>query len=129
MSYSGPCYWFEGSIMANLFLAYKCEFFEVTEAFHAELVRTFPYMDIYEQYDRMALWLLANPRNRKTPRGMPRFIAGWLARIPKPKIEEARRELAAGSGPRSELEMIVCPACRVTIPKLGRRYHKCEGIG
>ena len=41
----------------------------------------------------MAAWLDSHPRNRKTPRGIKRFITGWLERsqnsMPAPRPPQA----------------------------------------
>jgi hypothetical protein len=35
---------------------------------------------LLQQFNSMLAWLEANPERRKTARGLPRFIAGWLTR-------------------------------------------------
>lgn len=48
-----------------------------------ELVQAFmvAYGDgIYVEFNKAALWLIANPRKRKTERGMPRFLNAWMAK-------------------------------------------------
>lgn len=46
----------------------------------AEYRDTFPGIDIDRELRKARLWLMDNPGKRKTPRGMPRFITGWLGR-------------------------------------------------
>lgn len=40
----------------------------------------YPAVDVIQQLRAMRGWLLANPKNRKTQLGMPRFINNWLAK-------------------------------------------------
>lgn len=73
--------------LSNLFPAYSSEFIQVSEVFHRELAETYPHIDLFEEYGRMNIWLRANPRRRKTQRGIPRFIVNWLMKVPKPSGE------------------------------------------
>lgn len=52
----------------------------------------FPGVSVDQQLRAMQAWLEANPTRRKTPRGMERFIVGWLSR-------EQNRAPAPSSGP------------------------------
>lgn len=59
----------------------------------------FPSLDVEAQC-RMALaWIQANPGKRKTARGMPRFIVGWLLK--------AERDRTAGSTPQPAMTLPV----------------------
>lgn len=40
----------------------------------------YPNVDIMQELRKMKGWCIASPRNRKTKRGVLRFITGWLAR-------------------------------------------------
>ncbi|WP_368270891.1 hypothetical protein [Enterocloster lavalensis] len=40
----------------------------------------YPAIDVEQELKNMLGWLDSNPANRKTPRGIKRFINGWLAR-------------------------------------------------
>ena len=40
----------------------------------------FPAVNVQAELAKMASWLDANPKNRKTPAGIKRFINSWLAR-------------------------------------------------
>ena len=44
------------------------------------LKELFPALDVEQEFRSMAAWLDSHPRNRKTPRGIKRFITGWLER-------------------------------------------------
>ena len=40
----------------------------------------YPAVDVQSELAKMTSWLDANPKNRKTPAGIKRFINSWLAR-------------------------------------------------
>ncbi len=42
--------------------------------------QTYPAVDVQQQLAEMRAWSQANTVNRKTPRGINKFIVGWLAR-------------------------------------------------
>ena len=44
-----------------------------------EWKKAFPAVDIKYQLERMVVWSNANPKRRKTRRGIERFIGNWLA--------------------------------------------------
>lgn len=52
----------------------------VSEADVAEWHDAYPGVDVRQQLRSMRQWLLANPANRKTPRGMRKFVVAWLGR-------------------------------------------------
>lgn len=54
--------------------------FAVTEDYAKELQELYPAADVRQELRKMRGWLDSNPKNRKTPRGIKRFITGWLAR-------------------------------------------------
>lgn len=45
-----------------------------------ELVKLYPAVDVPGQLLAMRGWLLGNPKNRKTPSGVMRFVHAWLAK-------------------------------------------------
>ncbi len=51
-------------------------FAEEVEAWH----EAFPAVDVENELKRMRVWLTANPRKRKTKRGINAFIVSWLTR-------------------------------------------------
>jgi hypothetical protein len=78
----------------------------------AEWSRAYPSVDLAQEFRHMRQWLLADPSRRKTPRGVRKFVVGWLGRAqdkPRPrqqfgspsgltrKGEEMRKALDAGS--------------------------------
>ena len=40
----------------------------------------YPAVDVMQELHKMIAWLDANPKNRKTAKGIKRFIIGWLGR-------------------------------------------------
>ena len=54
--------------------------FAVTQTMVAEWERSFPAVDVLAALRRMRAWCLANPRNRKTARGVESFIVRWLSK-------------------------------------------------
>ena len=66
-----------------------------TEALFAEYVRLYPNVDVKQQFNEMRGWCLSNPAKRKTPRGIKRFVTGWLSK--EQDRGGARRQYAAGS--------------------------------
>ena len=48
-------------------------------------------LNVPSELAKALAWLEANPRQRKTPRGMPRFLVAWLNRAtpPLPPLEQA----------------------------------------
>lgn len=52
----------------------------ITESDVAEWRAAFPAVDVPQQLRAMRQWLLANERNRKTVRGMRKFVVSWLSR-------------------------------------------------
>lgn len=54
--------------------------FLVTKRYVKELQGLYPAVDVEQALRNMRGWLDSNPRNRKTPRGIKRFITGWISR-------------------------------------------------
>ena len=52
----------------------------VTREYSRELQELYPAVNVEQALRSMRGWLDANPKNRKTPRGIKRFITGWIAR-------------------------------------------------
>ena len=70
----------EGAPAAVITLPTQSETHSVTDADLAEYAALYPAVDVPQALRAMRSWLLAHPANRKTRRGMPRFIHAWLAR-------------------------------------------------
>lgn len=54
--------------------------FLVTKDYVKELKDLYPAVDVEQALRGMRGWLDSNPRNKKTPRGIKRFIMGWISR-------------------------------------------------
>ncbi|MDW9415169.1 DUF1376 domain-containing protein [Sinorhizobium meliloti] len=52
----------------------------ITEADLADWSEAFPAVNVRQQLAAMRSWLNANPKNRKTSKGMKRFVVSWLTR-------------------------------------------------
>lgn len=46
-----------------------------------ELRAAYPGVDVLGECRKARLWCLNNPARRKTPRGMTRFLSGWMERV------------------------------------------------
>jgi hypothetical protein len=66
----------------------------VPEPLIAEMARLHPAVDVPSELAKMRSWLLTNPTNRKTAKGLPRFISTWLGkeqdRAPAPPRESPK---------------------------------------
>ncbi len=54
--------------------------FDVTFDYLNSLRTLYPGIDVEQEFRKMYAWLDSNPRNRKTNRGIKRFVTGWLSR-------------------------------------------------
>ena len=54
--------------------------FDVTEAHVAEWALAYPAVKVVQQLREMRAWCIANPANRKTPRGVQAFVVKWLSK-------------------------------------------------
>lgn len=54
--------------------------FLVTKEYVEGLKKLYPAVNVEQALRSMRGWLDSNPRNRKTPRGIKRFITGWISR-------------------------------------------------
>lgn len=69
--------------------------FGVTESMVIEFCSLYPAVDVMQELRSMRGWLLNNPKNRKTPGGIRRFINSWLSRE-QDKPHVAQRNANAG---------------------------------
>ena len=68
----------------------------------------YPGLDVLGEARKAHAWLCANPSRRKTPRGMPRFLVGWLSRVSDRRASGGQRVQSAsplplGDDPRRKL--------------------------
>lgn len=54
--------------------------FDVVDPLAGELRTAYPRIDLSAELGKARAWLVANPSNRKTRRGIGRFITNWLSR-------------------------------------------------
>lgn len=52
----------------------------LSQAYLGELQTAFPALDILAEARKARAWIVGNPSRRKTPRGMTRFLYGWMER-------------------------------------------------
>lgn len=52
----------------------------VKESLVKELEDAFPNVDVRDQLRRVAYWANKNPEKRKTAKGLPKFLGGWMGR-------------------------------------------------
>jgi hypothetical protein len=57
----------------------------------------YPHLDVEAELRKARQWLIDNPPKRKTLRGMPRFLNGWLSRA-----QDSGRGVRRGNGTSSE---------------------------
>ncbi len=70
--------------------------FNITQSMIDEWQKVYTAIDVKFECERMRLWLEANPLNKKTRRGISRFINAWLSRSQDraPKVEtKANQEI------------------------------------
>jgi len=58
----------------------KPETWNLTQPLLDEFIHSYPAIDSLAQCKAAHAWIIANPKNRKTFSGMPRFLNGWLSR-------------------------------------------------
>lgn len=66
--------------------------YEISAESFEEFVSAYPEINVLSEMRKMRAWCLSNPANRKTRRGIMKFINGWLGRA-KPESSNP------GSGP------------------------------
>lgn len=76
--------------------------FDVTEDYVKAMQELYPGIDAEQQFRAMRGWLDANPKNRKTAKGIGRFMNGWLSReqdrAPRARgNQQTQRRRTAGS--------------------------------
>ncbi len=52
----------------------------LSRSFLQELRTAYPALDVEAEARRARVWVLSNPRNKKTPEGMPRFLNSWMTK-------------------------------------------------
>lgn len=54
--------------------------FQISQKDVASLSTAYPDVEVLQQLREMEIWTQANPQNRKTARGIKRFVCSWLSR-------------------------------------------------
>lgn len=62
----------------------------------SEYQTSFPGIDVHREMLKAGQWLIDNPAKRKTAKGMPRFLSGWLGRC-KPDVQDVPPPPPAGT--------------------------------
>lgn len=78
--------------------------YAVTDAELAEFRAAYPRVDVVGEIRKARAWAMANPQNRKTRRGTPKFINGWLGRATErapAQVVQIQQQVAAGGGRRA----------------------------
>lgn len=55
-------------------------YYEPDDEYLIQLQQAYPAVDVFAELSAMAMWCDANPKKRKTPRGIKQFITSWLKR-------------------------------------------------
>lgn len=58
----------------------KVMIWAITDEKIRQYSETYPHIDVMAELKKARQWLIDNPPRRKTARGMPKFLNGWLAR-------------------------------------------------
>jgi hypothetical protein len=69
----------------------------VPQKLYDELVSAYPDLSIMGELAKARVWLVANAANRKTPGGMPKFIANWMSRAQNDQTRNAPRTTIGGN--------------------------------
>lgn len=91
--------------MSDLFPAWSCARFEVSDSLDCELQRAFPSLNLLAEYENAHSWLIqhaAKAKNYcKTYRGTRRYLFWWCRRANSRLGKEAaiQAELIVGAGP------------------------------
>jgi len=79
--------------------------YRLPRSLYDTMAKAYLGVGVDRELDKMAAWLVSNPDRRKTSRGMPKFINGWLQRC-EPAVPSATVE---DDGP-SESDTLACIA-------------------
>lgn len=85
--------------MSELFQIFAGKHLNVSEGLDAHLRKTFPGMDLHEQYLFADLWMEANPRRRS--KNQARFLANWLTKEFRKNPLYRPKRWDAGTGPKA----------------------------
>lgn len=78
--------------------------YAVTDAELAEFRAAYPRIDVVGEIRKARAWALSNPQSRKTRRGTPKFLNGWMGRATErapAQVVQIPLQVAAGGGRRA----------------------------
>ena len=78
----------------------------VTEEKKAEYQKTYPGVDVGAELKAMRQWCIDNPKLRKTPQGVPRFMNNWLSKEQNSGRRSNRRVEKSHAERVAEIEQI-----------------------
>jgi hypothetical protein len=79
----------------------------ITQPMLEDWTRSFPGLEVRGQILGAVAWLEANPKKRKTAKGMPRFLTSWLLRTVSRPVKAPPRNDLSQIGSDVEFEEIV----------------------
>jgi hypothetical protein len=80
----------------------------------------YPGIDVRQEYRAMKAWLLANPTNQKTPKGIRKFINNWLSKAQdRARPQGATHGFANKDQQRSESNRAVLAKCIADLSDYG----------
>lgn len=53
---------------------------KMTKELYEEYVKAYPALNVKQEISQMRIWCLSSPANKKTKKGVTRFVNGWLGR-------------------------------------------------
>lgn len=75
----------------NTINTFNCDFFSVDLKHSEQYKKTYPGVNLEQEYEKMVAWLISNPQKQKTARGYYRFINNWLSNA-FDKLDDKREE-------------------------------------
>lgn len=85
----------------------KDQIFNVWESKLKEWQDAYPAIDVKQQLREMKAWLVANPSNKKTLKGVQRFVVSWLGREQDKAPRIAHAPIVADSGRESDASRMI----------------------
>ena len=81
-------------VVATIQLIQRDGQYEITESEYRKFCELYPAIDVMQEIRKMIGWCDTNPSNRKTKKGIRRFINSWLSRAQDraPRVEKRQEE-------------------------------------
>ena len=93
---------------------------QLTRAKRDEYATTYPQLDLDDELTKACQWCIDNPGKRKTNRGMPKFLNGWLGRVTQCGADPPGGNNNSGSG------MVQCGPVDENDPRLQGIYARAS---